>query len=113
MESAFGPYRDPVSLAVRVMAKIDRSGAHWIWIGARSNGAPVIQATTFDDRRIMLSVRRWVYEAFVGELAIRRVVFTTCGVDCLRPDHLRIAGDDTEPDAFAQRFWSKVWRGDG
>lgn len=75
------------------MAKVDQSGACWLWTAALSErGYGFFKA---DDGR-MVKAHRWSYDHFNGPIPPGLLVCHTCDVRrCVRPDHL-ITGTQKE-----------------
>jgi hypothetical protein len=69
----------------RLWAKVDRSGACWLWTGSvDANGYGVIRK---DGR--LVKPHRLVYEAEYGPIPDGMVIRHRCGHNaCVRPEHL-------------------------
>jgi hypothetical protein len=77
------------SIESRLLAKLDRSGEHWIFTGVLDHGG---YGLLWDSRRRNNSkAHRVAYEVWVGPIPAGKQIHHGCRVRaCCRPDHLEL-----------------------
>lgn len=70
----------------RFWAKVDRSGPHWLWTGRSVQGKAYARWRGRD-----IPAARASWQVHHGPIPPGKYVRVTCGLNCVRPDHLRLS----------------------